>query len=52
MVTIGIDPHKRTHSAVAVDEVGKQLANRTVRAVKSGFGGLLGWARKLGPERV
>jgi hypothetical protein len=28
MVTIGIDPHKQTHCAVAVNEVGRQLATR------------------------
>jgi hypothetical protein len=28
MVTIGVDPHKRTHSAVAVDEVGAELMKR------------------------
>ena len=52
MVTIGIDPHKQTHSAVAVDRVGLELARRTERAVREGFGVLLGWARKLDPERV
>jgi transposase len=52
MVTIGIDSHKRTHSAVAVDKVGKQLAQRTERAVQAGFGELLGWARSLASERV
>jgi hypothetical protein len=32
MVTIGIDPHKQTHSAVAVDELGVQVTQRTVAA--------------------
>jgi hypothetical protein len=30
MVTIGIDAHKRTHTAVIVDEQGRQLATRMV----------------------
>jgi transposase len=53
MVTIGIDPHKDTHQAVAVDDVGRQLAQRQVSAELEGFGQLLGWARQLpGQERV
>jgi transposase len=53
MVTIGVDPHKRTHSAVAVNEVGGELDGRTAAAVRDGFGTLLLWARALpDPERV
>jgi transposase len=52
MVTIGIDPHKLTHSAAAVDQLGQELARRTERAVRDGFGALLAWARGLDGERV
>jgi transposase len=52
MVTIGIDPHKRTHSAVATDELGRQLAERTQPAKSDGFGALLVWARELDSDRV
>jgi transposase len=52
MVTIGIDPHKQTHSGVAVDPLGVQIAQRTVAARREGFGQLLEWARKLDSERV
>jgi transposase len=52
MVTIGIDPHKQTHSAAAVDELGQELARRTDPAVRDGFGALVRWARKLDGERV
>ncbi len=52
MVTIGIDPHKETHSAAAVDRVGLELARRTEPAIREGFGKLLGWARRLDEERV
>ena len=52
MVTIGIDPHKQTHSAVATDELGRQLAQRTQPAKSDGFGALLVWARELDEERV
>ena len=33
MLTIGIDPHKYTHSGVAVDPLGVQIAQRTVTAL-------------------
>lgn len=52
MLTIGIDPHKQTHSGVAVDPLGVQIAQRTVAARREGFGQLLEWARKLDSERV
>lgn len=52
MVTIGIDPHKDTHWAVCVDQVGRQLADCECKAVDDGFGELLSWGRALGPERT
>ena len=52
MLTIGIDPHKQTHSGVAVDPLGVQVAQRTVAARREGFGQLLEWGRKLDSERV
>ena len=53
MLTIGIDPHKRTHCAVAVDAVGREVATTTQRVGRDGFAGLLAWARRLdGGERV
>lgn len=52
MVTIGVDPHKRTHSAVAVDRVGVQVSGRTEAAKQDGFGELLVWAHDLDAERV
>jgi transposase len=54
MLTIGIDPHKDTHCAVAVDAVGRQRATRTEPARSEGFAALVAWARRLGDggERV
>jgi transposase len=52
MVTIGVDPHKQTHSAVAVDPLGSGLGARTEPAKPDGFGNLLLWGRELGSERV
>ena len=52
MVTmVGVDVHKRTHTAVAVDAVGRQLGTRTVRATDAGHRQLLGWVlREYGSE--
>ena len=48
MVTIGIDPHKQTHTAVAVDELGVQRRaadgrRRGVRASGSCWSGAARW---------
>lgn len=47
VITIGIDPHKRTHTAVAVSGVGQLLAEITIDAEKTGHEELLAWARGL-----
>jgi transposase len=47
MMVFGIDPHKQTHTAVAVDELGRKQAQRTVSARSEGHLDLLVWARKL-----
>jgi transposase len=52
MVIIGIDAHKRTHTAVAIDARGRQLATRTTQATTSADHlELIRWADRLGPER-
>ena len=43
-VTIGIDPHKATHTAVAIDRDETELATITVRATRRQTERLLGWA--------
>lgn len=45
VIVIGADVHKATHTFVAVDEVGRKLAERTVRATTTGHDGVLRWAR-------
>ena len=50
MVTVGVDSHKRTHTLVAVDDVGKKLAERTLAATPEGHLGALAWAERW-PER-
>jgi transposase len=53
MMVIGIDPHKRTHTAVAVERAtGEIVAERTVQARERGHGELVLWARSLAHERV
>ena len=53
MLTIGVDPHKHTHTAVAANEVGTEVSACTKRAERDGFGELLLWARRLDDsERV
>ena len=53
MVIIGIDAHKRTHTAVVVDEHGLKLAEKTVGATSStDHLELLGWADRYGRERL
>jgi len=46
MVMIGTDSHKRTHTAVALDEVGRRLADKTVPATSDGHFALVSWARQ------
>ena len=49
---MGIDPHKQTHTAVAVEAAtGRVLAELTVKARTQGFERLVAWARELDPER-
>jgi transposase len=35
MVILGIDAHKRSHTVVAVDELGRKLSERSVTAISS-----------------
>jgi transposase len=51
MVVVGIDAHKRTHTAVAVDEQGKKVASKTVAATSAGNLELVRWAQGLGKHR-
>jgi transposase len=50
MVTLGTDSHKQSHTLVAVDKNGRQLAELRVAATPSGHMEALGWARQW-PER-
>jgi transposase len=53
MIVIGADPHKRTHTLVAVDAAtGEQRGCETVKAMAAGSERALLWARGLDRERV
>lgn len=53
MVMIGIDPHKRSHTAVAIDTGERVLDERLVRATGTQVPELLEWAKRLdGGDRI
>jgi transposase len=52
MVTIGVDPHKQTHTAAAVNDLGVEIGHLTAPARPAGDRQLLEWARALDSERV
>ena len=51
MVIVGVDAHKRTHTLVAVDEVGRKHGERTVSATRDGHLEAITWAAARWPER-
>jgi transposase len=46
MVVVGADVHKRTHTFVAVDEVGRKLAKKVVAATSAGHAEAVMWVRE------
>lgn len=51
MVIIGGDSHKRTHTFVAVDELGRRLGEKTVPATTDGHLVAFGWATRWTDRR-
>lgn len=51
MVTIGIDAHKHTHTAVACDEQGRELSRLTIGTSSRDHLELIAWASARGRER-
>jgi transposase len=49
MIVIGLDVHKQSVTAVAIDEAGRPLAETTIQV---GSAELLGWASEIGQERL
>jgi transposase len=53
MVVVGADVHKRTHTFVAVDEVGRKLAEKVVAASSAGHAEAVMWVReRFGSQAV
>jgi transposase len=53
VIVVGVDPHKKTHTAVAVNsQLGELKGEVTVQARPNGHAKLIQWARALDNERV
>src|SRR5690349_13525674 len=52
MVIFGVDTHKRNHTAVAVDEHGRELGSHTTGTTSPDHLRLLAWARRFGEDRT
>jgi transposase len=53
VIVIGVDPHKQTHTAAAVERAtGVLRSERTAKARQRGHEQLLAWARTLSSERL
>lgn len=51
MVTLGIDAHKRSHTIVATDPLGRPLGQLTIKSDQAGLNQMLTWAHTHhGPE--
>src|SRR5437660_68273 len=46
MVILGVDAHKRTHTFVVIDEVGRKLGERTVSATHDGHLDAITWSAR------
>ncbi len=51
MITFGIDTHKGTLAASAVDDTGREVAARTFANTLRGHDALVTWAETMGPDR-
>ena len=50
-VVIGVDAHKRTHTLVAADELGRELASKTLAASTDGHLAAIAWADRWPARR-
>src|SRR4051794_20738807 len=51
MITVGVDTHKDSHYAVALDHIGQMLAELTIAATAAGYAELQRWAEQLAATR-
>jgi transposase len=47
-ITGGVDTHKDTHTAAALDATGRMLGNACFAASAEGYAAMLAWFRGLG----
>jgi transposase len=52
LVTVGVDTHLDTHTAVAVDQLGRRLGETQVATDRTGFDELALWAQSFGEVEV
>jgi transposase len=50
-IVIGVDTHRDTHTAVALDRLGAWLGERVIDTTPAGYRELVRWAGSLGPIR-
>jgi transposase len=50
-VVIGVDAHKRTHTLVVADELGRELASKTLAATAEGHLAAIAWADRWPSRR-
>ena len=51
-VIVGVDTHKHTHTAVALDALGARLGAMTAPVNRGGYRRIETWARACGPVRA
>ena len=52
MIAVGVDSHKDSHVALALNRLGELLGELTINTNPGGYAELTGWARGLGEEVV
>jgi transposase len=52
MVTVGIDAHKRSHTAVGIDDAGRRLGQHTCGTTSEDHLAWLNWAKRFGDGRL
>jgi transposase len=48
-ITGGVDTHRDTHTAAAIDQAGRMLAHQTFPTTETGYAALLAWLGSFGP---
>src|SRR3954467_13549626 len=51
-IIVGVDTHKHTHAAVAINTLGARLGAMTIPVSRTGYRDLEAWAKSFGPIRA